>query len=463
MAAATGNNPQTSPIVEAQNAANRYGSITGAAQAGKSVEQQRKEMEELEEARRKGVESLGETESGAESIKTDPGIPGSYTPKYVNPSEQQQVEPPKLPQTGNGWWDYMQKTKGGKPGAVLSMIGGGMQGLGAATQALAHGATHGKTPAPQAGPTGDPFGLQGYGAQAQKDMEGQRELNTKAGELNMQETVNLNSHNRELQKLGVNHEQLKELQAIANRHGYNIAKMQQEMTTALLEKKFTQDAIKGIMGFIAQLITGGGNGGGLSSDINAKTQIKPTSNASPVKSYVQGGYADRPGMSTKGEYVIPKEEPGAVLSARAREQAQWERYVESGKKLKESMEALYQAYYNYTGKVWPRRKPAVKTEEAPQPEPKKGYHFGRLAKEIIHFGKDGPNVKAYLAKVAAQKEAERIRKEEYDKLPWFRKRLAKVPISFGARAKARFEAERAAKAAAAAQAPVHTWAQERKV
>jgi len=193
-----------------------------------------------------------------------------------------------------GWWDYLKQTKGGYIGALASVVGGGLQGLGNATMGFAHGASLGKTAAPKQ-VEGDPFGLQGYGKlqhdaiQDQQGIEAKQaeanlEINKMIDQLPIEQHQNMHALNAQLTTLRdagrINAETQKEIiKATIEGDFKRIEKMAGVKMATAIKAGFTMRPMETIT---AAANTVGTIVGG-TSDANAKTDIKKVSYIKPNK------------------------------------------------------------------------------------------------------------------------------------------------------------------------------------
>jgi hypothetical protein len=246
-----------------------------------------------EEAARKikqtAAAAFGEPDENKEKKEPETTTTAPAVTPYTGtngPADVGGATPQEVKSATPGWWDYMKSTKGGKAGAIGSMISGGLQGIGNAMSYGAHGATGGKFgAAPGTLPQGDTFGLQGYGKLKTGEIEGQQGINTKTAEANLNDVFADKNNTRQLEQMGINHQMQRELQAIAARNNYDVAKMQQEMSNALLDKQFTMQGAKMAVDLLMKML--GFSSGGYTG---------------------RGGKYEPAGIVHKGEYVIPKEQ-----------------------------------------------------------------------------------------------------------------------------------------------------------
>ena len=199
----------------------RFGMTASNAQAGKTIEEQNVDMETLNRSIANGQNAetpFGEITRGKD---IDPSVEssteyksknvlsgrGSLSQTPVAPADtSSRANTDKTARTDNisdqgiknavpKWWDYMRDTSGEKRGAISRIAGGVLQGLGNAAQGFAHGASLGKTPAPQQG-QGDAFGIKEYGDFKRKQIDNQIASNARTGELNQNEGVANNQFTR---------------------------------------------------------------------------------------------------------------------------------------------------------------------------------------------------------------------------------------------------------------------------
>jgi hypothetical protein len=212
--------------------------------------------------------------------------PASYQMQPVDPVASRQIQAPQVNNSiPDNWWDYMKQTSGGKGGAISRMATGVLQNIGAGLQRGAAAGSGGKFGDANAQDNPDALGLEGYAQLQQGAIRDQQEINKQATQMNMQDDFAWNNHQRDLEKLGINHEMAKELQAIANQYGFDVAKMQQEMTLKLLEKNWTLQMASNAVGQLAGLFLPKFSSGCFTG---------------------HGNKYEPAGIVHKGEYVIPK-------------------------------------------------------------------------------------------------------------------------------------------------------------
>jgi hypothetical protein len=410
MGISTGMSEQFNRINKAMEAGNKYGLLTGAGQAGKSVEQQQKDMDQLEEARQAGIASL-KSETNKKHIA-----------QVAEPVTESEPEPEPL----------AAEPEPEKPRKKFdrSKLGNVLMGIGAIGQDFAYQATRGKT--------GKKLEDSMFGQQYAADQELQRDF----------------------EKIGLNQQNAKELQEIAFNNNLTMQQKQNAFIKKMQEAGFTHDyaisAYKQGLDVLASWLSRPGTQSHTGGPIASRGYTN----------YASGGYTgpggkyEQAGIVHKGEYVIPKEDvdqstglpkPGAIGGGTGRPP-----YI----------------YVGYTGPNNDIRMEYVIPEED--------------MNQATGLPKPGAVIKAIGRKLEANNERwarwfKRHPRHHPDwtteqNLEWLRKykkRHALPPFNWTpelramlARVQKRMAETAAAKKAeeaAAAQAAVHTWAQERKV
>jgi hypothetical protein len=412
---ATGHNVQTNRIVESLNAANQYGSLAGAAQAGKSVEQQQKDMAQLEEARQKGIAALGTA--------------------TINPETNhmaQVAEPPSEPETPAAPAAEPEPEKPRKK-FDRSKLGNVLMGIGAIGQDFAYQATKGKT--------GKKLEDSMFGQQYAADQELQRDF----------------------EKIGLNQQNAKELQEIAFNNNLTMQQKQNAFLEKMQKAGFTHDyaisAYKQGLDVLASWLSRPGTQSHTGGPIASRGYTN----------YASGGYTgpggkyEEAGIVHKGEYVIPKEDvnqatglpkPGAVQGGTDKPPYIYVAYTGPNKDIRMEYVIPEEDMNQATGLP----KPGAVIKAIGRKLEANNERFARWFKRHPQHHPDWTTEQKleWLRKYKKRHSLPPI--EWTPELRAFHERVAK-------RAEETFAANVAKKAAeaAAAQAPVHTWAQERKV
>jgi hypothetical protein len=210
-----------------------------------------------------------------------PARPEGYTQKKIQDPKKEKIKAGQLDNDLPGWWDYMKQTHGGEVGAISRIADDAVRDLGSRLSRGAAGATGGKYGNANAQGREDAFGMKSYGELQNNFIKDQQEINKEEVLMNMKEDSFWNVHKRDLQKMGISQEQAKELQAIANQHGHDMATMQMAMTEKLTKWGLGAGMINSLLNILGIILSEGGYTG-------------------------RGGKHEPAGTVHKGEYVIPK-------------------------------------------------------------------------------------------------------------------------------------------------------------